>query len=118
MRLSRILTGTIVAMAFFVAVSSAAKPKDSKDVLLHYDATVAGSHLASGDYDITWQTHSPEATVSFFQKGKVVVTAEGTVVDRGTKYQANQVVYDADSTGARQIQEIRFRGSSEVIVFK
>ncbi len=118
MRLRKTLSATIVAMAFFVAVSAAAKPKDSKDVLLHYDATVAGSHLASGDYNVTWEAHSPAAMVSFLQKGKVVVTAEGTVVDRGTKYQSNQVVYTADSSGAREIQEIRFRGSSEVIVFK
>jgi hypothetical protein len=107
----------MVAMVLLVAVSAAAKLKDSRDLLLHYDATVAGSHLASGDYAVTLETHTPSATVSFFQKGKMVVTAEGTVVDRGTKYQANQVVY-GESNGVREIQEIRFRGSSEVIVFK
>ena len=108
---------TIVAMAFFVAAGAAAKPKDSRNVVLRYDATVAGSHLASGNYNIQWQTHSPEATVSFLQGSKVVATAEGKVVDRGTKYSSNEVVYDQTADGARVIQEIRFRGSSEVIEF-
>jgi hypothetical protein len=84
---------------------------------ISYDATVAGSHLASGEFGVTWQAHSPTATVSFLQKGKVVATVEGKVVDRGTKYSANQVVYGIAATGAHEIQEIRFRGSAEVIVF-
>ena len=108
---------TVVAMVMLVAASAAAKSKDAKDLLLHYDATVAGSHLVSGSYSITWETHSPAATVSFLQKGKVVATAEGKVVDRGTKYPSNEVVFAATADGGRQVQEIRFRGSSEVIVF-
>ena len=117
MRLRKTLSVMIVAMALVGAASAAAKPRDSKDVLLRYDATVAGSHLGSGNYSIQWQTHSPEATVTFMQKGKVVATAEGKVVDRGTKYQSNQVVYNVAADGVRHIQEIRFQGSSQVIEF-
>ena len=68
MKLGKTLSVTIVALAFFVAVGAAARSKDSRSMVLHYDATVAGSHLASGEYDITWETHSPEATVSFLQR--------------------------------------------------
>ncbi|MGA2982425.1 MAG: hypothetical protein ABSG32_01350 [Terriglobia bacterium] len=117
MRLRKTLSVTIIAMALFVAASAAAKAKDSRDVRLNYDATVAGSHLASGVYNIKWETHSPQATVSFLQGNKVVATAEGKVVDRGKKYQDNQIVYNEAGNGGRKIQEIRFRGSSEVIVF-
>ena len=84
---------TIVAMAFVVAVAAAAKVKDSRDVLLRFDATIAGSQLRSGVYNVQYQTHSPEATVSFPQGNKVVATAEGKVVDRGSKYSSNEVVY-------------------------
>ena len=59
MKLRKTLSVTIVAMAFIVAAGAAAKAKDSKNVVLHYDAAVAGSHLASGRYNIQWQTHSP-----------------------------------------------------------
>jgi hypothetical protein len=113
MKLSKALSAGVVAIALFVAVSAGAKSKDYKSVLLHYDATVAGSHLASGDYNIEWNTH----TVSFLHGSKVVATVEGKIVDRGTRYGANQVVYGADANGARSIQEIRFQGSSEVIEF-
>ena len=109
---------TIVAMAVFVAAGASAKANDSKNVVLGSDAVVAGTHLRSGEYNIQWETHSPAATVSFLRRGKVVATAEGKVVDRGTKYSSNEVVYTVANDGARQIQEIRFRGSSEVIEFK
>lgn len=117
MSLKRILSVSIVAVAFVVAAAAAAQAKDSKDIVLHYDTTIAGSHLASGDYSVSWVTHSPEATVSFLHGRKVVATAEGKVVDRGKTYSANEVVYNVTPDGAHAIAEIRFRGSSEVIVF-
>ena len=117
MKLSRTLCGIIGTMAFLVLAGAAANAKDSRNVVLGHDATVAGSHLASGEYNIQWETHSPAATVSFLRKGKVVATAEGKVVDRGTRYPASSVVYTITANGGRAIQEIRFQGLSEVIVF-
>ena len=55
--------------------------------------------------------------MTFMHGGKVVATAEGKVVERGSKYDSNQVVYDQTADGARVISEIRFGGSSQVIVF-
>lgn len=117
MKLKKTLSVTIVAVAIMVLVGASAKAKESRNMILPYDATVAGSHLASGSYNVQLQTHSPEATVSFLHGSKVVATAEGKVVDRGKKFQSNEVVYDQTGNGARVIHEIRFRGSSEVIVF-
>ena len=117
MKLRRTLCVTIVGMAFVVLAGAPANAKDSRNVVLGHDATVAGSHLASGEYNIQWETHKPAATVSFLRKGKVVATAEGKVVDRGTRYTASSVVYNVAADGVRAIQEIRFQGSSEVIVF-
>ena len=117
MKLTKTLSVTIVAMAFCVAVSAAAKTKDFRNVLLHYDASVGGSHLASGTYRVKWQTHSPEATVSFEKESKVVATVEGKVVDHGKKYLSDEVVYNESADGALKIREIRFKGSSEVIEF-
>ncbi len=117
MKLTKTLGLTIVAIAMFVAAAAAAKPKDFKNVVLRSDATVAGTHLASGTYSVKWQTHSPEATVTFAQGTKVVATAEGVVVDSGRKYDSDQVMFDETADGARLIREIRFKGSSEVIQF-
>jgi hypothetical protein len=117
MKLTKTLNFTIVAIALFVAAGAAAKSKDLRSVVLRSDVTVAGTHLASGTYGVTWQTQSPEATVSFSQGSKVVATAEGKVVDSGRKYQSDEVMYDETADGARVIREIRFKGSSEVIEF-
>lgn len=117
MRFRKSSSLTVVAIAVAVTVAAAAKTKSAKDITLHYDADVAGLHLTSGDYSVTWQTHSPQATVTFMQGKKVVATAEGKVVDRDSAYGSNEVVYGEGPGGKRQVQEIRFRGSSQVIVF-
>ena len=105
MRLRKTLGITVVAMAMFAVAGTAAIAKDYRNVMLHYDATLAGSHLASGTYHVEWQTHSPEATVTFTHGSKVVATAEGKVVDRGTKFRSDQVVYNEGPNGTRVIRK-------------
>jgi len=115
MSLKKTLSVSMIAMAFVLATSAAANAA-SRSMVLPYAATLAGSNLASGSYDIKWETHSSAATVTFLHGNKVVATAEGKVVDRGTRYTTNAVVYGESADGSRLIQELRFRGSSEVIV--
>jgi hypothetical protein len=117
MRLRRILQCAAVALAISAAVGAQAKEKDLKNMVIHYNVTVPGAHLSSGSYSVQWLTHSPEATVKFVQDGKVVGTAEGKLVDRGYKYQSDEVMYDELPGGLRVIREIRFKGSSEVLEF-
>ena len=114
-RLVYLVTALFVAAG--VAAGAAALPKDAGNLFLRYDAMVAGTHLAGGKYKIQWKTNSPEATVSFLHENKVVATAEGKVVDRGTMYPLDEVVYDQTADGNRVITEIRFSGSSKVLVF-
>ncbi|MBZ5670309.1 MAG: hypothetical protein LAO04_11335 [Acidobacteriia bacterium] len=118
MKLRQILGVTIVALAFTVAIGAEARAKNSANLALYHDASLAGSHLASGTYHVRWETHTPGVTVTFQQGNKVVATVEGKVVDRGTKYTNNAVIYLENADGSRGIQETRFGGSSEVIVFK
>ena len=117
MTLKRTMQFTMVAVALTIVAGAQAKSKDFKTMTLRYNATVAGAQLASGSYTVQWVTHSPEATVSFLQGSKVVATAEGKVVDRGTKYESNEVMFDETTDGARVVRELRFKGSSEVIEF-
>ena len=117
MKLKTFVGVVVVAMAMSIT-ASAAKSKDSKNLLLHYDATVAGTHLTSGEYAVEMEPHNPAVTVSFSRGKTVVATVQGKIVDRGTKFPANQVVYGASANGGHAIQEIRFKGSTEVIVFE
>lgn len=107
----------VAAIALALSFAAGAQAKDSRSIVLHHDATLGGAALTSGKYDVQWETHSPQATVTFVQKKKVVATAEGKVVDRGHKFDADQVIYDETEQGSRVIRELRFRGSSEVIEF-
>ena len=117
MKMRMMLGITTIALVMMVASGAVAKSKNTRNVLVPYDAALGGSHLASGRYDVQWVAHDPAATVTFEQQSKVVLTAEGKVVNRGSKYSNNQVIYDEKAGVARSIAEIRFAGSSEVIVF-
>jgi len=117
MKLRKSVGVTIVALALMIVESAGAKGKNSIEVLLPYDATLAGSHLANGRYRLQWETHSPGATVTFQQGSKVVATVEAKVVDRGAKFSTSAVIYDEKPDGSRTILEIRLKGSSEAIVF-
>jgi hypothetical protein len=74
MRLMRTVSIMIVAIAMFAAAGIAAQPKNSRIVDISQDVTVAGAHVSRGRYNISWQTHSPEATISFMKQGKVVAS--------------------------------------------
>ena len=116
MKFARTLPVAMLALAFVMVGTARAKSKGYQ-VNLTFNATVAGTPLSKGSYNVQWQTHSPQATITFTKGGKTVATAEGKVVDRGTKYDMNQIVYMAQPDGTRQIQEIRFQGLSQVIDF-
>jgi len=117
MKLKKIVGAVIVPLALMTGVSASAKGKNSANVLLAYDATLSGTHLASGRYRLQWETHSPGATVTFQQGDKVAATVEGKVVERGTKYSMNEVIYDQKPDGSQTILEIRLKGSSKAIIF-
>ena len=106
------LTLAILLMATLSAVA-----QNARTLKLPYSASVNGKQLAAGEYKVTWETHSPEATVNFAQKREVVATVEGKWVDRDTKYEANSVVYSMNPDGSRTIMEVRFAGLKGALVF-
>jgi hypothetical protein len=106
------LTLAIVLMAALSAVA-----QNARTLRVPYSAAVNGKQLAAGEYKVTWQTHSPAATVNFTQKREVVATVEGKWVDRDTKYEANSVVYSMNPDGSRTIMEVRFAGLKGALVF-
>jgi hypothetical protein len=90
---------------------------NSRTVTLHHDAVLSGTSLAAGRYSIRWETHSPEATVQFVRQHKVVLTTGGRVEQRDKKYEHDAVVYNTAPDGTMSLDEVRFAGSSKVLVF-
>jgi hypothetical protein len=76
-----------------------------------------GQKLTAGFYEISWVSHSPEATVTFVRAGQVMVTAMGRWVDRGAKYKTNAFVYTNNADGSHTLLEIRFAGKNQALVF-
>jgi len=115
----RIFAGiSLLASALLLAFGIPALAANARTVELKRDATLSGTTLAAGHYVVRWLTHSPQATVEFAQGHKVVLSTEGRLEERGKKYDSDMVVYVAAADGSMTISEIRFAGSSKVLVFK
>jgi len=106
---------TIGLVLFLMAVPGMAK--DSKLVTMPYSASINGTQLSAGDYQVSWVSHSPEATVTFKQGKQVSATVEGTVVERPNRYESSSVLYSNNPDGSRTVMEIRFAGTNKVLTF-
>lgn len=100
-----------------LALNLSAWANNEKTLPFRTDVTLNGTKLAAGFYEISWVSHSPEATVTFVRAGQVMVTAMGKWVDRGAKYRADSLVYTNNPDGSHTLLEIRFAGRNQALVF-
>jgi len=105
----------VFAILLMAGVSAFAK--DSRDVKVAYPASVGGSTIAPGQYKVRWDGNNADPEVILLKGRKVVAKAHGQWVDRSVEYNQNSVVYDTQAGGSRSILEMRFAGSSKVLVF-
>jgi len=117
MDIRKYLGASILSVALLLASGCPGFAKESRSVALAHDVVMSGTSLPAGQYVIHWETRSPRATVEFARAHKTVLSTEGRFEDRGKKYNSTSVVYDVASNGTMTISEIRFAGSSEVLVF-
>jgi hypothetical protein len=117
MKLGRSVGKLTLALAVLLMAALSAVAQNARTLKLPFSGSLNGKQLAAGEYKVTWETHSPEATVNFMQKKAVVATVEGKWVERDTKYEANAVVYSTNPDGSRTILEVRFAGLKGALVF-
>jgi hypothetical protein len=117
MDMRKYLGMSIVLLALLLASGIPTLAKDSRHVTLGQDAVLRGTSLPAGEYVVRWTAHSPQAAVEFRQGHTVVLTTEGRIEDRGKKYDADMVLYNVAQDGTNTLREIRFAGSSQVLVF-
>jgi hypothetical protein len=93
--------------------------KDSRKLNVAHSASLEGTSIPQGVYEVSWESHSPEAAVTFASPkgGRVVAKGEGKVVERAKPAEANTVVFDKNPDGSYKIVEIRFKGLTTTIVF-
>ena len=103
---------TVVAVMMLTAGSALAA-----SFKLPLSGKIGDSHLEAGRYKITWQQHSPAATVTVAKGKDVVATSEARIEKRATRFDRNSVLYKIHADGSRSVSEIHFRGTNTAIVF-
>jgi hypothetical protein len=107
------LTSVLVIL---VLVAASAFAKNERRLTITNDASIGGKTLRAGNYKVDWVSHSPEATVTFYNGKEVVATVEGKWVNRDSEYKQNAVLYENHPDGSRSIIEIRFAGMKQALV--
>ena len=108
---------SILLVVLLLASAIPGFARNSRTVALTLKAVLSGTTLPAGQYVIRWKAQSNRATVEFAQGKKVVLSTQCSLEDRGKKYDTNTIVYSTAADGTNSISEIRFAGSSEVLVF-
>jgi hypothetical protein len=117
MKTSKAKLFSAVAILILIACYPAVG-RDAKTMTLHTPASVVGTTLAPGEYQVSWNAKTPEPTVTFRLNKKVVAEAKGKLVDHGAKYSRNGVVAVSGSDGSSRISEIRFAGNRQALVLE
>ncbi len=78
---------------------------------------IAGTEIKAGEYQVKYQSNSPEVTVTFKAEGKVVATVKGKLeqLNKATDY--TSLLVGKDSAGNDIIQALQFGGKKYRVVF-
>ena len=106
-----------MALVIVLVAGSSLYAKDSQKMTLASPAMLGNNKFDAGSYKVTWEAAASDSAVTFKQGKKVIATAQGKLVKRDVAYDRNSVVYTQNPDGSRTIQEIRFAGSDQVLVF-
>jgi hypothetical protein len=117
MDIRKCLGTSILSVVLLLASGYPGFAKNSRTIAFTHDVVLSGTALPAGQYVVRWEARSPRTTVEFARGKKTVLSTECRLEDRGKKSPSNTVVYDTASDGTSTISEIRFAGSSEVLVF-
>jgi len=103
---------TVVAVVMLAAGSALAA-----SFKLPLSGKIGDAQLEPGRYKITWQQHSPDATVTVAKGKSVVATTEARIEKRANRFDRNSVLYRIHTDGSRSVSEIHLGGTNTAIVF-
>jgi hypothetical protein len=116
MRLNRSLKISLVLITALMVASAAFAGQ--RDVFLASGTTLDGTEIPKGQYNLVWKKNGSEGSydVKVLRGNKVMAKTTGQMVDRGAPADRDQVITKLDGNGGRTIQEIQFRGKTQVLV--
>ena len=114
--MSRLSLGVMIVALLGLGATSALAA-NARRVSFPNPGVLNGKSIPAGHFKVTWESHSPTATVTLVDDRTVLVTAQATLEDRGKAFSENAVVYDTQANGTLAIREIRLAGMSQALVF-
>jgi hypothetical protein len=135
MNIRKFLGTSVLSAALLLASGIPGLAKNARSVTFDHDVMVNGATLPAGQYTVQWVTHSPEATVQFVQRHKVVLSTEGKVEgrkgyyrgmslnsegrlgERTDSYNPVAVVFNTAADGTKSVVEIYFADEDKALMF-
>jgi len=72
--------------------------------------------LRLGDFEVAWESYSPDAIVTLVKDGAVVKTAPAKWVSRDVPYEHDEILYRGTGQGSRTLLELHFAGARQTLV--
>lgn len=113
----KLLRALILGLALTALLGAVSFAKGSHTIRLRHVASLGGTQVEAGEYELSWEEHSPDATVTLAKGKKIVVTARGKLEERKVKYDRSTTVFETAPNGSQIIREFRLAGTNKAIVF-
>jgi len=72
--------------------------------------------LRLGDFEVAWESYSPDAIVKLVKDGTAVKTAPAKWVSRDVPYEHDEILYRGTGQGSRTLLELHFAGARQTLV--
>jgi hypothetical protein len=109
----------VTLLVLLVAAPLVAADSGSASFVVTAPLYVAGSQINPGQYNVKWESHSPEATVTFTGVEKpVVIKVPGKVEQVDSKASYNSIITGKDAAGHESIKQLLFSGKNVRIIFE
>jgi len=72
--------------------------------------------LRLGDFEVTWESYSPDAIVRLVKGGTVVKKAPAKWVSRDVPYEHDEILYRGTGQDSRTLLELHFAGTRQTLV--
>ena len=115
MKLHSLMKALVVLSAVMLVAGSV--NAGQRDVYFSNGTYLGGDFIPEGQYELMWKkTRDDVYRVEVLKGRRVVAEASGRLVERGEAMEGSSVITKPNGNGTREIQEIRFRGESKVLL--
>src|ERR1700751_2103276 len=116
MKLSNISSGLLLGMTLLLATGASAASKGA--LKLDEAVSVNGTHLAKGEYEVTWDGTGPNVELNVIQSKKVVATVPARLVQLSHRVPGQGYGTRKEEDGKTSLTAIYFYGKKYELAFE